>query len=381
MATLPEIAGYSDLVRVAKGGFGVVYRANQDRHGRVVALKVLNVDDLDERAQQRFERECVAMGSLSWHPNVVALLDSGMTVDGHPYLAMEYLDGGSFGDRLRGGPLPWQEAVVAGIQVAGALDVAHAAGTLHRDLKPENILVGPYGEAKLGDFGIAAVEGAARTTTGHASFTANHVAPEILRRQPPSERSDLYSLASTLHTLIAGSSPFEGGLDDPIEAVITSVLSEEAHKLDGIPDDLADLMVRTLAKDPGDRPESAEEFGRGLQHVQVDQGLPVTDLRLAPTTSTTAGAIDSLTNVEPVPPRQPVTGDPLPTIDHTPPEHPRGDPLPTLRHTSPTALPPGEHLPPSRPAPPRISRRGFAAGAFTALLGAVLVTSALVATS
>ena len=112
------------------------------------------------------------------------------------------------------------------MQVAGALGAAHAAGIRHRDLKPDYLLVGPFGESKLGDFGIAAVEGGARTTTGHASFTANHVAPEILRRQRPDERSDLYGLASTLHTLIEGSPPFAGQPDEPIEAIIASVLQE-----------------------------------------------------------------------------------------------------------------------------------------------------------
>ena len=84
MTEVPAIDGYSDLVQVAKGGFGVVYRAQQDRHDRVVALKVLMVEDLDERARHRFERECRAMGNLSWHPNVVAVHDPGITTGGHP---------------------------------------------------------------------------------------------------------------------------------------------------------------------------------------------------------------------------------------------------------------------------------------------------------
>lgn len=323
MATVPDIEGYSDLVQIARGGFAVVYRARQDRHDRVVALKVLNIDDLDDRARQKFERECRAMGNLSWHPNVVALIDSGISSDGHPYLVMEYLEAGSLGDRLKGGPLPWQESVAAGVQVAGALGAAHAAGTLHRDLKPENLLVGPFGEIKLGDFGIAAVEGAARTTTGHASFTANHVAPEILRRQPPSERSDLYSLASTLHTLIGGFPPFAGGPDEPIEAIITSVLTAPPPHLDGIPGDLASLLERTLAKDPSDRPTSAAEFGRELQRVQQMSGDSVTELRLTGTSSS-----ESVSDQQALAPPNPVPDDVLP----------KGDPRSTvdLAHLPPT---------------------------------------------
>lgn len=280
MAENPEIDGYSDLTRIAKGGFGIVYRARQDRHGRVVALKVLDIEALDERARQRFERECVAMGSLSWHPNVVVLHDSGVTAAGRPWLAMEFLDAGSLGDRLRDGPLAWTDAVAAGVQVAGALGAAHAAGTLHRDLKPENLLVGPFGEIKLGDFGIAAVEGAARTTTGHASFTAAHVAPEFLRGQRPDERADLYGLGSTLYTLIAGTPPLAGDDDEPFASVMARVLSEPAPRLATVPDALADLVAQSLAKEPDARPQTAAEFGRALQAVQAAAGHDVTDLRV-----------------------------------------------------------------------------------------------------
>src|SRR6185503_2859474 len=132
MSPPPVIDGFSELAQIARGGFGVVYRARQDRFDRVVALKVLSVTDLSERDVERFDRECRAMGNLSWHPNVVAVYDSGITEDGRPWLAMELLEGGSYGDRIRrDGPLAWADAVSATIQVAGALGAAHAAGTLH----------------------------------------------------------------------------------------------------------------------------------------------------------------------------------------------------------------------------------------------------------
>ncbi len=281
MAT-PEIEGYTDLVEVGRGGFGVVYRAHQERVDRVVALKVVIADDIDETAKRRFERECRAMGSLSWHPNVVAVHDSGVDGRGRPWFAMEYLEAGSLGDRLeRAGALGWDEAVVVGIKVAGALAAAHANGVLHRDLKPENLLVAPFGEVKLSDFGIAVVEGATRTTAGNASFTVAHVPPEVLDNRRPDERSDVYGLGSTLHTLIAGTPPFVGSNPGSLAAVISAVLNAPAPRLDGVPDGLADLLLRTLAKDPGDRPSSAEALGRELQQVQADAGLPVTELRVA----------------------------------------------------------------------------------------------------
>ncbi|MCB1015675.1 MAG: serine/threonine protein kinase, partial [Acidimicrobiales bacterium] len=149
-----EVAGYDQIEEVARGGFGVVYRARQVGFDRTVALKVLSQLQADDHAARRWQRECQAMGALSWHPNIVAVYDLGTTGDGHPYLAMEFLDRGSLADRLLHlGPLSWEEAVNMTIQVSGALQAAHDAGVLHRDLKPENVMVGLYGEAKLTDFG------------------------------------------------------------------------------------------------------------------------------------------------------------------------------------------------------------------------------------
>ncbi|MCB1017298.1 MAG: serine/threonine protein kinase, partial [Acidimicrobiales bacterium] len=272
MPTVPDIEGYSELIWVARGGFGSVYRGRQDRHGRDVAIKVLDVDDLDRRARERFDRECRAMGSLSWHPNVVALLDSGVTEEGRPYLTMDFVEGGTFADRVVDAPLPWAEAVAVAVKVAGALDVAHGAGILHRDLKPENLLVGPYGEVLLGDFGIAALEGAGRTTAGNAAFTVDHVAPEVLQGQRPDERSDVYGLGSTLYTLVAGEPPFSVDAGTPIAAKLQQVIGRPAPRLTGVPDDLADVVSRALEKDPQRRPASAAELGRALQAVQAAHG-------------------------------------------------------------------------------------------------------------
>ncbi len=289
MAQVPTIDGYSEFVQIARGGFGVVYRARRDALDQEVAVKVLPQRSLTDQDRERFQRECRAAGGLAWHPNVVIVLDSGLTDDGDPYLAMEYLAAGTFADRVRAaGPLPWQEVVALGVQVAGALGAAHAAGILHRDVKPENLLVGHFGEAKLGDFGIAAIEGSARTTTGRASYTVAHVAPEVLRGQRPDERSDVYSLASTLHTLLAGHPPFSSGDDEELMAtIITRVLTEPPPHLDAVPSALGDLLVRSLDKQPDQRLQSAPEMGRALQEIQRAHGLERTELRLARATGPT----------------------------------------------------------------------------------------------
>ena len=141
-----DVQGYDEITEVARGGFGIVYKARHVQFDRVVALKVLGQLQGDENATRRWERECRAMGALSWHPNIVVVYDLGTTGDGDPFLAMEYLDRGSLADRIvHLGPLPWEEAVNMIIQVAGALQAAHDAGVLHRDLKPENVLIGLYG--------------------------------------------------------------------------------------------------------------------------------------------------------------------------------------------------------------------------------------------
>ncbi len=338
-----------------------------------------------------------AMGSLSWHPHVVAVHDSGIDEDGRPWLAMEYLDAGSLGDRLtREGPVSWEEALSVGVQVAGALGAAHASGVVHRDLKPENILIGPFGEAKLSDFGIAAVEGSTRTTTGHGSFTVAHVAPEVLRGQQPDERSDLYGLASTLHTMIAGTPPFASDDDQSIATYITRVLQDPAPRLDAIPDDLADLLDRTLAKNPDDRPQTAEEFGRALQGVQTRNAQPITELRLARTKLQNTRAVSAPEVATPAPETPPAQPPAEPTIAIRPqsgaPRHLASGPVPDEQvgggaestvHRTATPSPPADSStpPPTGPEPHRRRRitalpvAAMAVGAAMVVGVAVLIAS------
>ncbi|MBL8775994.1 MAG: protein kinase [Acidimicrobiales bacterium] len=279
------VEGYEDLRQIGRGGFATVYRARQRAFDRVVALKVLDLPDPGPDARERFERECRAIGALSWHPNIVVVHDSGVTADGRLYLAMEFLEAGSLADRVRAsGLMPWEEVARAGIEVSGALDTAHEAGTLHRDLKPDNVLVGVFGEAKLGDFGIAAVEGGPATATGESALTVLYAAPEVLRGARATVASDVYSLASTLHTLLAGRAAFARATDESVAATVLRAVSEPAPDLRalGVPDDLAAVIETAMAKDPAARPPSAAALGRALQEVQRAHGVDVTDLPLDP---------------------------------------------------------------------------------------------------
>ena len=274
--------GFSDVVEIARGGFGVVYRAQQPAYRRTVAIKLLEAS-LDGKTRERFERECMALGSLSGHPNIVTLFDSGFTSAGEPYIVMEYLAGGSLDDRLtRGAPLSWREALVIGIKLAGALHTAHQAGMLHRDIKPSNVLVSSFGECRLVDFGLARLKGAMVTRVGEVAASLAFAAPEIVNGQAPSVASDVYSLAATVFTLIRGRPPFVQDDDDLEVQVIARIASAPVPDLRvvGVPDSVCQVLERAMDKDPGRRFQSAEEFGKALQATQAEAGDAVTPLPL-----------------------------------------------------------------------------------------------------
>ncbi|HSO97264.1 MAG TPA: serine/threonine-protein kinase [Acidimicrobiia bacterium] len=274
------VEGYIDLREVGRGGFGIVYRALQVEFNRTVALKVLtNVSD-DPAARARFERECLAMGSLSGHPNIVTVYAAGYTIDGRPYIAMEFLAGGTLAERLAGRAISWSEAAAIGIKICGALQRAHDSGVLHRDVKPENVLVSDYDEPKLADFGIARLHGGYETRSGIVTATFAHAAPELLEGKPPSAASDVYSLASTLYQLITGHPPFVIEDEDTLPAVIARIATQPPPDLRdrGVPDSVSGALEHALAKDPAARTPTAAAFGRELQDAARAAGVDPTDM-------------------------------------------------------------------------------------------------------
>ncbi len=262
----PELAGIVDLERIGRGGFGTVYRGRQTDFNRTVAVKVLDGVTDDPAADQRFRREVAAMGSVSHHPNVVPVYATGVTADGHPYLVMPYLPGGSLADRLRQGPIPWEEAVQVGTKVADALCAAHGVGVLHRDVKPANILYSAYAEPQLGDFGIARLADTTRTATGLVTATVTFAPPEILSGQKAVPGSDVYSLAATLHAAIRGKPPFSVTEGEPLAATVARVVTEPPPDLRpaGVPDAVATAIERAMVKDPAARTPSAAAFKEEL---------------------------------------------------------------------------------------------------------------------
>ncbi|MGI9017768.1 MAG: protein kinase domain-containing protein [Euzebya sp.] len=271
----PPVEGLRDLVRIGSGGFGTVYQAEDEEHARTVAVKLLAAPVAIGEAGGAFDRERRAMGMLSSHPNIVVVYRSGMTIDARPYIVMDYLAGGSLADRLRTGPVPWAEAATIGVKIAGALATAHALNIIHRDVKPANILITSWGEPKLGDFGIARIAGAT-ATSGATSASLAHAAPEVLDGKRATFASDVYSLASTLYELMAGTAPFVRPSDDSVVPIIARILTQKPPDLRilGVPSTLASTLERAMDKDPLIRP-SADAFGIELASLLRHSGHDV----------------------------------------------------------------------------------------------------------
>ena len=307
---MPELAGFEDFVEIGRGGFGVVYRAHQPLLNRYVAIKFLAAS-LSSTGRERLSREALAMGALSGHPNIVAVVDVGIPVEGAPYLIMPYLARGSLADTMAAsGPQPWPEVVRIGVKLAGALESAHRLGILHRDVKPGNVLVSDFGEPQLADFGLARVSGGFETTSRHITASVAHAAPEILEGRPPSAASDVYSLASTLYALVAGNPAFTAGDDESLVALYVRIASSPVPELDtpGVPESLYRVLAAAMSKRPDERPTTAAEFGRMLQELEAAEGVPVTDLPIR----------DAGPAVSPVPRASPVVSGPTRVTSQAP---------------------------------------------------------------
>jgi len=275
------IPGLTGAVVVGRGGFSTVYRCEQPANRRLVAVKMLSSPLADDRSRRAFERECQSLGSLSAHPHIVTLYDSGVSAAGQPYLVMEFVPGGTLADLVRtAGPLAWEDAAAIGVKVSGAAETAHRVGVLHGDIKPENVLLSQYGEPKLADFGVARLVEMTRTLTGRVSVSLVHAAPEVLSGAAPSEVSDVWSLASTVATLMRGRPLFFEEGDATAQALVARILTAPTPDLRGlgVPEAICAVLESALAKDPAQRTATAGAFGEGLRRAQIALGLPPTPM-------------------------------------------------------------------------------------------------------
>jgi serine/threonine protein kinase len=259
------------------GGMGEVYKARDTRLHRDVAIKVLPAHssaDVDARA--RFEREGRAIASLS-HPNICAVFDVGHEA-GHDYLVMELLEGDTLNQRLTRGAFPITAVVDAAVELADALELAHARGLIHRDLKPENIFVTTRGQLKILDFGlakmVAAVDGptmqnAVVTETAVVVGTIAYMSPEQLRGESLDGRTDLFSLGLVLYELATGQRAFTGATSAVVSAAILGQEPAAPRALRAeLPVRLEEAILKLLEKDRVVRCQSAAELRADLMRVR-----------------------------------------------------------------------------------------------------------------
>jgi serine/threonine protein kinase len=346
--------GFTEVAEIGVGRFATVYRAREVGTDRAVALKLLNVRDAAAGAVASFERESVALGAVSSHPNIVTLYRSFRAVDGRPVLVLE-LCRGALSDRLREGRgLPVQEAVAVGIKIAAALETAHRAEILHCDVRPQTVLVSEYGEPALADFGVATLQSASRTTAGLFHSTAVHAAPELLEGGDVSAATDVYGLAATLYELIAGRPAFRAYDGESPASVGLRILRDPVAALrdPAVPVALSDLLVQAMAKDPQQRPQSAAEFAGALRQVEAAQGWPATPFLVRTASGSAhppaAPVVATPVVAAPVAPRPapiPVESSPDPARPTPPPPRPPAAP------PAPAPPPPPAASPPRRPAP------------------------------
>jgi serine/threonine protein kinase len=356
--------GFTDIVEIGIGSLATVYRAREVGTNRLVALKLLNVRDASPRSIESFERESIALGALSSHPNIVTLYRTFRIPDGRPVLVLE-LCTGVVADRLRGGAgLPVTDAVSIGIKIAGALETAHRGGILHRDVKPQNILVTEFGEPALADFGVAMLQSATQTTAGLFDFTTLHAAPELLEGGGTSAATDVYELASTLYQLIAGQSAFRAYEGESPASVILRILRDPVRPLSGmdVPVTLSDLLIRAMSKKMDERPPTAAEFAAELADVEIAQGWNRTQFLIRDVRTGLAPAVTRMPDAVPrgVPstlassaPMRPDAIDELHALLHVEPEsasdEPASEPTPADTETdwsTPTIVPVAGWTPP-----------------------------------
>lgn len=269
------VGPYRILGVLGEGGMGVVYKAEDSRLQRIVALKFIKAG-----FSERLEREAKSISALN-HPNVATLYDIG-DHRGMPYLVLEFLQG-----RRLTGPLPLRVALDYGIKIAAALEAAHSHGIIHRDLKPSNIMVDDHGGVKVLDFGLAKLISLASpspdestasmsdiTAEGHVAGTAPYMSPEQAEGKFLDSRTDIFSFGTVLYEMLSGRQAFKG---QTAASVIAALLEREPKPIEGIPNELKHVVCRALRKDPARRWQHMGDVRLALEDVRAALEQPEAD--------------------------------------------------------------------------------------------------------
>jgi non-specific serine/threonine protein kinase len=272
------VSHYKIISKLGEGGMGVVYKAEDTRLDRSVAIKFLPPQlSSDNNAKKRFIREAKAASSLN-HANIAVVHEIDETPEGQMFMVMACYEGQTLKDRLESGPLGVDEAIAIVSQVASGLSKAHEKGILHRDIKPGNILIGDDGQAKLADFGLATLAGQTKITkTGMTVGTVAYMSPEQARGEKVDASSDIFSLGVVLYELLTGRAPFPG---DHEAAVLYGIMHSDPQPVtasrEDIPEGLQRIVDTCLLKEATRRYKNAGELVADLNRLRT--GVPVSGI-------------------------------------------------------------------------------------------------------
>jgi serine/threonine protein kinase len=265
------ISHYKILEKLGGGGMGIVYKAQDLKLDRYVALKFLPPYlSTHEEEKQRFIHEAKSASALD-HTNICTIFEIGETKEGQLFIAMAYYEGETLKEKIAKRPLPLKEVINISTQIAAGLSKAHEAGIIHRDIKPTNIIVTKEGEVKIVDFGLAKLSGQTKLTKpGSTLGTIAYMSPEQLRGEKVDSRSDIWSLGVVIYEMTTGQQPFKGDYE---QAITYAILNEEPESITalrtGVPLDLERVVIKTLAKDTKQRYQHVDEIPVDLKSIET----------------------------------------------------------------------------------------------------------------